>query len=189
MFAKDIEEKFMKRTIIRITVFLGGAFLMALLMLKITGTELWETFAISLGVSFYHFAMRLLVGYGLDRLLGNQVDYHRAWFQERNMEKKLYERLKVKQWKKCMPTFESSYFDRRLHSLEEIAQATCQAELVHEVIMVLSFAPMLLCKKFGAVGVFAVTSILAAMLDGAFVIMQRFNRPRLIRILEKRKDR
>lgn len=88
-----------------------------------------------------------------------------------------------------MPTFESSYFDKSLHSLEKIAQATCQAELVHEVIMGLSFAPMLLCKKFGAVGVFWVTSILAALVDGAFVIMQRFNRPRLIRILQKKKDR
>lgn len=179
----------MKRTIIRITVFLGVAFLTVLLALQITGAELWETFAISLGVTFYHFAMRLLVGYGLDRLLGNRVDYHRAWFQERKMEKKLYNFLKVKQWKSHMPTFESSYFDSRIHSLEEITQATCQAELVHEVIMVLSFAPMLLCKKFGAAGVFAVTSILAALADGAFVMMQRFNRPRLIRILEKKKDR
>lgn len=179
----------MKRTIIRITVFLSVAFALALLMFKMTNGELWETVCISLGVTCYHFAMRLLVGFGLDRLLGNQVDYHRAWFRERKMEKKLYEFLKVKQWKNHMPTFESSYFDKSLHSLEEIAQATCQAELVHEVIMVLSFAPMLLCKKFGAVGVFAVTSILAALLDGAFVIMQRFNRPRLIRILQKKKDR
>lgn len=178
----------MKRTIIRITVFLGGAFLVALLILKITGAELWKTPSISLGVTFYHFAMRLLVGYGLDWLLRNRVDYHRAWFRERKMEKKLYELLKVKQWKNHMPTFESSYFDRRLHSLEEITQATCQAELVHEVIMVLSFSPMLLCRKFGAAGVFAVTSILAALVDGAFVIMQRFNRPRLIRVLEKKKD-
>lgn len=179
----------MKRTIIRITVFLGVAFLMALLALQITGAELWETVAISLGVTLYHFAMRLLVGFGLDRLLGNRVDYHRAWFRERKMEKKLYNFLKVKQWKNHMPTFESSYFDRTLHSLEEITQATCQAELVHEVIMVLSFVPMLLCKKFGAVGVFAVTSILAALADGAFVMMQRFNRPRLVRILEKKKNR
>lgn len=179
----------MKRTMIRITVFLGGAFLMALLMWKLSNAELGETLCISLGVTLYHFAMRLLVGYGLDRLLGNRVDYHRAWFRERKVEKKLYELLKVKQWKNHMPTFESSYFDRTLHSLEEITQATCQAELVHEVIMVLSFAPLLLCKKFGASGVFALTSILAALLDGAFVIMQRFNRPRLIRILQKKKDR
>lgn len=178
----------MRRTIIKITICLGGAFLLALLMLTMTGAELWETLAISLGVTLYHFAMRLLVGYGLDRLLRNQVDYHRAWFRERKMEKKLYELLKVKQWKNHMPTFESSYFDRRLHSLEEITQATCQAELVHEVIMVLSFAPMLLCRKFGAAGVFAVTSILAALVDGTFVIMQRFNRPRLIRILQKKND-
>lgn len=64
----------------------------------------------------------------------------------------------------------------------------CQAELVHEVNVILSFLPVVFSYWFGALAVFIVTSLLAALFDMIFVIMQRYNRPRILRLIQKKKD-
>ena len=142
-------------------------------------------FAITFGTCFYHFAMRLLVGTIINRKMGNQADYKKAWYQLRPFESRVYRFLKVKKWKNGMPTYDPSSFDPKLHSWEEIVQAMCQAEIVHEIIVVMSFLPLLAAILFGEFGVFLITSLLAAMYDLSFVIMQRFNRPRILKLLEK----
>ncbi len=142
-------------------------------------------FAITFGTCFYHFAMRLLVGHGIDRILGNHADYSRRWYQLLPFEARLYQHLRVKKWKGRMPTYDPDCFDPKQHSWEEIAQAMCQAEIVHEAIVVLSFLPLLGAIPFGSFGVFLITSFLAALYDLSFVIMQRFNRPRIIKLIEK----
>ena len=85
-----------------------------------------------------------------------------------------------------MATFDPTLFDPALHSWEEIAQAMCQAELVHEIIIVLSFIPLFAAIPFGAFPVFLVTSLLSAAYDLSFVIMQRYNRPRVVKLINKK---
>ena len=104
-----------------------------------TKNELVFTLLITFGTISYHFVMRLFVGFVIDRLLDNHVDYRRRWFQVSDAEQKFYKRLKVKQWKGNMPTYDPSCFDPKVHTWDEIAQAMCQAEIVHEVIVLMSF--------------------------------------------------
>lgn len=154
-------------------------------MLWLCGAVWADGFTITFGSFFYHFAMRLAVGYGINAIMENQADLRKGWYQLRPFEHRLYRLLQVKKWKGRMPTYDPSGFDPRQHSWEEIAQAMCQAEIVHEVIIALSFLPLLAAIPFGAFGVFLITSILAALFDLCFVIMQRFNRPRIIKLIEK----
>ena len=142
-------------------------------------------FAITFGTFFYHFAMRLLMGHGLHHFMQNKADYRKPWYQLRPCEAKLYKLLQVKKWKGKMPTYDPSCFDPKVHSWEEIAQAMCQAELVHESIAVLSFLPLLAAIPFGAFPVFLITSLLSAMCDLCFVIIQRYNRPRIVKLIGK----
>ena len=128
--------------------------------------------------------MRLLTGWTINRLLNNHVDYRRKWFRVSAVEQKLYQKLKVKKWKGKMATYDPGSFDRKIHSWDEIAQATCQAELVHEVIILFSFLPVFAAIPFGALPVFVITSILAAGFDAMFVVMQRYNRPRILKLVE-----
>ena len=65
----------------------------------------------------------------------------------------------------------------------------CGAEIVHEVIMVLSFLPLLTVPFFGTFPVFLMTSALSALFDSIFVMAQRYNRPRLVRIYEKQETK
>lgn len=146
------------------------------------------TVAISIGTTFYHFAMRLLVGAIVPQLTKN-VDPDRPWFRPRSFEAPLYRKLNVKRWKGHLPTYDPSQFDLTQNSLSQVVRNMCNAELVHEVIMVLSFIPLFFAIPFGDFPVFLITSVCAALYDSIFVMAQRSNRPRLVRILRKKEAR
>lgn len=145
------------------------------------------TLAITFGTTFYHFALRLLVGW-LGRIFFPSRGENAAWFQEQPWEAALYRRLKVRRWKNKMPTYRPGDFDPKIRTPGEIIHATCISEITHEIIMVLSFLPVLAIPKYGALAAFWITSVLAALLDGCFAVMQRYNRPRLLK-LQQRKER
>lgn len=141
--------------------------------------------AISTGTTAYHFVMRLAVGYIVPKLTHYNFDYHCRWFQPKNWESVFYRKLKLRNWKGKLPTYAPGQFSMAENSMYRIIQNMCGAELVHEIIMVLSFLPLLTVPLFGAFPVFLTTSLLAALFDSVFVMAQRYNRPRLVRIYEK----
>ena len=63
----------------------------------------------------------------------------------------------------------------------------CQAELVHETIALLSFLPIAAGIWFGAYPVFVATSLLSAGFDLLFVMMQRYNRQRIMVLLGRQR--
>ena len=140
--------------------------------------------AITAGTTFYHFAMRLLVGTVVPRCIKKPMA--RRWFLQKHFEPRLYAFLRVKQWKDRMPTYDPASFSLHHNSLEQIVLNSCVSEAVHEVIILFSFIPILFTFLWGALPVFLITSILSSLFDGCFVVMQRYNRPRLLRILSKK---
>ena len=157
-----------------------------IVLYKLTASDMTLTLAITFGTIAYHFIMRLIIGGLFQLVMHNKVDYTKKWFHVSKPEMKLYQKLKVKKWKNKMPTYDAEVFDVKKHSWEEIVQAMCQAELVHEVIALCSFLPIIASVWFGALGVFVITSILSAFFDLMFVCMQRFNRSRVMKIVGKK---
>ncbi len=145
--------------------------------------------AITLGTIAYHLTIRLLVGGAVNFVMRNHADYHKKWYQLRPHEERLYGFLRVKQWKGKLPAYEPEWFSPRKHTFDEIAQAMCQSEIVHEINVILSFLPMLASVWFGSFGVFCATSVAAACIDMLFVIVQRYNRPRIVSLAERQKGR
>ena len=140
--------------------------------------------AITAGTTFYHFAMRLLVGAIVPRCISRSMEHR--WFAQKAFEPRLYAVLRVKQWKDHMPTYDPASFSLRDNSLTQIVHNSCVSETVHEVIVLFSFVPLLFTFLWGSFPVFLITSVLASAFDCCFVMMQRYNRPRLIRILSKK---
>ena len=140
--------------------------------------------AITTFTTFYHFAMRLIVGWIVPPCVKHPMDCR--WFQEKTWEQNLYRVLKVKRWKDRMPTYSPGSFSLKENTMQQIVDNCCVAEAVHEVIVLFSFVPLGFACWWGTFPVFLITSLLAAAFDGCFVIMQRYNRPRLIRILTKK---
>ena len=142
--------------------------------------------AITCGTVFYHFAMRLLVAWAYDAAMHDRADLRRRRYRVSAREAAFYEKLGAKRWKSKLPTADASLFDPRLHSWEEIAQAMCQAERIHAANALLSFLPIAAGTLFGAWPVFILTSLLSAAFDTLFVIEQRYNRYRVMRIIGKK---
>lgn len=150
-----------------------------------TAYEVFLSLAITFGTISYHVVMRLLVGLVFRVVMQNRADYQKRWYHVGKHEMAVYERLNIKNWKRRMPTYDRTLFDPQIHTWEEIAQAMCQAELVHETIALLSFLPIAAGIWFGAYPVFIVTSVLAAGCDMLFVMMQRYNRQRIMKLLKR----
>lgn len=175
----------MKKDMILMTLISLIVLLASVTIYHFAGSQVIFSVAITFGTIFYHLAVRLAVGCLIDARYHNQMDYTKKWFTERSFEPKLYKKIQVKKWKKRFPTFNPQDFDLKNRSVTEIVQVTCQAEIVHEVNMVLSFVPVVFSVWFGSLGVFLLTSCAAFIFDSIFVIMQRYNRPRLLRLIQK----
>ena len=146
----------------------------------IWGNSVVFTLFISFFTTFFHFAMRLIVGC----IVPNRFDPNAKWFQPSKLETAFYKKLKLKHWKDHMPTYNPSLFSLEANSLGQIAKNMCQAEVVHEVIILCSFLPMLFIIPWGEFWVFFITSLVAAIFDSIFVMLQRYNRPRIMKLLK-----
>lgn len=147
----------------------------------------WMTIAITAGTFFYHFAMRLSVGLAVNHLFKRTLNYKAKWFLLRQWEPGLYNAIKIKQWKNKLPTYYPQNFSLQSHSVPELLQTMCIAEIGHELMIVLSFVPLILSIWFGAFGVFLTTSLCAGAMDLVFVLVQRYNRNRLVKIAERKR--
>lgn len=171
-----------KKMILAAVLSLAGTALLTALFLK-TACRLLLSLAITFGTASYHIIMRLLVGLSFQAVMQNRAEPGRRWYRVGKREMAVYETLKIKRWKRKIPTFDNARFNPQLHSWDEIAQAMCQAELVHETIMILSFLPIAEGIWFGMYPVFIITSVLAAGYDLMFVMTQRYNRQRVLTLL------
>ena len=149
--------------------------------------NIFLVFAITFGTTFYHLGIRLLIGFFYNSVMNNRADYTKKWYRVSPWETKLYELLRVKKWKGRMPTYNPEDFSIKKHTLNEIAQVMCQSELVHETNIIFSFVPIIAYKLFGSFYVFLITSVCAAVFDLLFVIVQRYNRSRVVKLVLKKK--
>lgn len=133
----------------------------------------------------YHFVMRLIVGQAVTvRYRNRKFRLDSMGFHIYQWESKLYKRLNVKKWKTNVITAKPEQFDIRNISPDTLLHNVAQAELVHRIIMGLSFVPLVLIIPYGVPAVFILTSVFACLIDLQFVMIQRYNRPRVIRLME-----
>lgn len=170
----------------RIALLTATAAICCTLLYSTLDISLFLTLAITFGTTAYHFCIRLAVGTLFQRIMQNKADYTKLWYRVGAREQALYEALGVKRWKHKMPTYLPDLFDITKHSWEEIAQAMCQSELVHETNILFSFVPVVCSVWFGSFAVFLITSVAGAAYDLLFVMMQRYNRPRILRIINQK---
>jgi hypothetical protein len=97
----------------------------------------------------------------------------------------LYRILKVKKWKTKIPTYDSRAYSLSKQNITKAIQMTCHAEIVHEVIAVLSYLPILFALIISKFGLFIVLSFVFSVIHLLFSIVQRYNRPRLVLLNER----
>ena len=122
----------------------------------------------------YHFWMRIIMG-NVTKLFKKHITYKQWWFKERKFEKKLYQKLKVKKWKGKALTYNPATF-----SLKEIANTMAKSELDHWVNEAISVSTIFFSTIWGQFWIFLITALCAMAFDSQFIIMQRYNRPRIL---------
>ena len=133
-------------------------------------------------VTSYQFGMRLLVAELIMLKYRNrEFPLDSVWFRLYAFEPELYRILRVKKWKDKLITARPEQFDLKKRTPKEILHNIVQAEVGHRIIMPLSFVPIVLIVPYGAAGVFIITSILSCLIEVPFIIIQRYNRPRVIK--------
>ena len=122
------------------------------------------------------------------KLFKKHINYNQWWFKEKSFEKKLYKKLKVKNWKKKVLTYNPELFDLKQNSLEDIANTMVKSELDHWINEVISLTTLLFAIPWGEFWIFFITAVAAMLFDGQFIIVQRYNRPRVLKVLNRKNN-
>ena len=133
----------------------------------------------------YHFWVRIIMG-NVSKLFKKHINYKQWWFKERKFEKKLYKILKVKNWKDKALTYNPESFSLKEHTLEEIANTMAKSEVDHWINEAISVSTIFFAIPWGQPWIFAITAFAAMIFDSQFIIIQRYNRPRVIKAIERK---
>ena len=147
-----------------------------------------------------YLALTGTVGFFVGRLIPKEwLKPETGWFRGFSFEKNgaVYEKLGIRKWHKKVPdmsrilpalmpakNLSGDYGER----LPVMIQETCVAEIVH---ITVSIAGLRCLWMWPGVGGMTVTAIHIILLNLPFILIQRYNRPRLIRLqkkLEKKKE-
>lgn len=130
----------------------------------------------------YHFWVRIIMG-NVSKLF--TIHYEQAWFRELSFEKKLYKLLRVKKWKDKALTYNPQDFSFENRTPVEIANTMAKSEVDHWINEIISVTSMFFALLWGEAWIFILTGIAAMIFDSQFIIIQRYNRPRVIRLIQK----
>lgn len=132
----------------------------------------------------YHLWLRIIMGNILN-FFKKYINYKQWWFKQRKFENKLYKFLKVKKWKGKALTYNPELFSLKENTLEQIANSMAKVELDHWINELISISTLLFASLWGQFWIFLITAIAAMVFDAQFIIIQRYNRPRIAKILDK----
>ena len=132
----------------------------------------------------YHFWVRIIMG-NVSKLFKRHIHYKQWWFKERKFEKKLYKFLRVKEWKGKALTYNPEQFELKENSLETIVNTMSKSEVDHWINEMISVSTMFFAIPWGGFWAFFISALVAMIFDSQFIIIQRYNRPRVIKLLNK----
>ena len=140
-----------------------------------------------------YLALAGIAGFAIGRIIPQKwIRPEAGWFRSFAFEKDgtVYEKLGIRKWHKRLPdmsrilpfmmpakNLSGSYEER----LPVMIRETCVAEVVHLALSILALPCLWIWPGIGGVTV----TVIFALLNLPFVLIQRYNRPRLIRLQRK----
>lgn len=141
-------------------------------------------------VSILMFLYHILIRFTTPRLLAKlkkKYNPDNFLFRPKRFEKSLYKSINIKKWKANLITYEPETFLLKYHTPEEILQTMCYSEMVHIILTALSVLFIFFGFIFGNLWAFIVLGCISTIWELRFVIVQRYNRPRIQRIAALKK--
>ena len=132
----------------------------------------------------YHFGLRIFMGEVTKRF---RINYNHPWYKRRFFEGSLYRLLRVRKWKDKVLTFDPAAYDFENRTLDQLATTMAKSELDHWINEVISLVSIAFAILWGCLPAFLISAIVAMLFDVQFIIVQRYNRPIVLRLMERRK--
>ncbi|MBQ9992546.1 MAG: hypothetical protein IJP33_03860 [Firmicutes bacterium] len=133
----------------------------------------------------YHLWVRLIFG-NINKLFN--INYKQWWFRERAFEKGIYKALKVRKWKDKALTYNPELFSLKDRSLSDIANTMAKVEVDHWTNVLISLSTLLFAVIWGQFWLFFISAVAAILFDMQFIVIQRYNRPRVLKLLSRQKN-
>lgn len=116
---------------------------------------------------------------------GRRFNYNSFWFKPKKFEKPLYEFLRVKRWKTHVAAYNQNEYSIEMYGTYGVIMNMCYAEVVHELIFVMSYLPILFGIYISNYLLLFALCCLFSCSHLIFIIIQRYNRPRVVKLYEK----
>jgi glycosyl-4,4'-diaponeurosporenoate acyltransferase len=127
----------------------------------------------------YHFGLRILFGEITKRF---NIDYNHPFYRQKPFEKRLYKTLKLRKWKDKVLTFDPEAYNFQNRTLEQLATTMSKSELDHWINEIISLVSIFFAILWGTFPVFLIQMIVAMLFDAQFIVVQRYNRPIVLRL-------
>lgn len=123
-------------------------------------------------------------------LIAQKKDFYNLWwFRQRRFESRLYKSLNIKNWKARVLTYDKNLFDLNKLSPRAVLISITQSEIVHEANIILSYLPMIFADRLGHPWVLFILCSFGSVGHIPFIVIQRYNRPRIVRLMKKMSDK
>lgn len=141
--------------------------------------------------TLFWITISLISAYGV-RILPKKFYYTCKLFQHKKFERKIYKTIKIKNWKTKVPElgillgFQKRYLEKDINKeyLEKFIMESYYAELGHYLMGLLGF--LIIFVNPPEYLIFSlICSVLNLFGNLPFSLIQRYNRPRLVRILNR----
>jgi len=130
----------------------------------------------------YHFGFRIYMGNVTKKW---SITYKHPRFKQRSFEKQLYKTLKVRKWKDKVLTFEPDMYDFRNRTPHQLATTMAKSETDHWINEIISIISMFFSFIWGCPAAFIISALAAMVFDARFIVVQRYNRPIVLRLAER----
>lgn len=135
----------------------------------------------------FQFGARVIVGNVVPRFK-HKINVKSKWFKTKSFEEHFFKKLNVKKWKNKAPVYDPEEFDFEKNTKEQLIINMCNAEIVHEVNILSGYISLIFAIFLGYVWLFLIGAILGTGMDLIFVTIQRFNRPRIVKYLNRKNN-
>lgn len=125
-------------------------------------------------------------------------DFRRKFYHVSEREMRFYRKIGIKSWKGKLPQHNTDFDKSHLPDVVDVPYLkkyifiTCRAEIIHYAIAILGFLSVLFClweeRLFFWRRVYTLIAAVIALGHTPFILVQRYNRYRLVRLL-RRKER
>lgn len=160
--------------------------ILVFIIYKITNNSTALFMSITLITTLTHIFIRFIFVKFILKFYKKNFDYKSNYFIERKIEKKLYNFLKVKKWKNKLPTWNEFSFDITSNTKKQLLNSMCGSEVYHLLCAILSFLTLLYAIFFNHFFIFFGTTLISSLFDLLFIIIQRYNRPRILKLISNK---